>query len=152
MNKVELIDKLIEIEDQYEEESKKIVKEKVYSKMDELYGKDGTRICDIYYNEETETQTNDECKDCSDKAKSLIDLINTSTTITESLLDSKYDSIVSELNFLKADILDIIKKIEKRCNDRNITTNEIILRNILLKLIMKQFTDKEDETNRRRKS
>lgn len=140
MNKIEMLDKLMEIENQYEDECRDIVTEKVYRKMDELYGGDGVRICNIYYSKEDNEAAQEECDDCAEKAKLLIDMIGKSTILTESLTDSNVESVAKKINDeLIHDIDTFIERVKKTCREKNITLNDKLAENVVFRLFFDHF-------------
>lgn len=143
MNKIEMLDKLMDIEQQYEDECKNIVEEKVYRKMDELYGGDGVRICNIYYSKQDNEPAQEECDDCAEKAKLLIDMIGKSTTLTESLTDSNVEFTVKKIdnNFFN-DINTFVEKVKKTCIEKDITLNDKLLENVVFRILFDYFQTK----------
>lgn len=135
-----MLDKLMEIENQYEDECRDIVTEKVYRKMDELYGGDGVRICNIYYSKEDNEAAQEECDDCAEKAKLLIDMIGKSTILTESLTDSNVESVAKKINDeLIHDIDTFIERVKKTCREKNITLNDKLAENVVFRLFFDHF-------------
>lgn len=140
MNKIEMLDKLMEIENQYEDECRDIVTEKVYRKMDELYGGEGVRICNIYYSKDDNETAQEECDDCSEKAKLLVDMIGKSTILTESLTDPNVELLAKKIsNDLVIDISNIVERVKKICREKNITLNDKLSEIVVFRLLFDHF-------------
>ena len=135
-----MLDKLMEIENQYEDECRNIVTEKVYRKMDELYGGEGVRICNIYYSKEDNETAQEECDDCAEKAKLLIDMIGKSTILTESLTDQNVEFVVKKISDdLIVDINNIVERVKKICREKKITLNDKLTESVVFRLLFDHF-------------
>ncbi len=145
MNKNNLIEKIFELEDKFEVESKLDIQKKVYQEMDKLYGGEGVRICNIYYNENDNETAQEECEECAEKAKKLTEELHYGNSLVDSLtssdIESAYNILIKETN-LEKDFNLYIKKVEENCKLVGLLTNDILLRDIILKITLEHFRQK----------
>ena len=109
ITKEEILDKLMTIETEIEEEYKVIVKQKVTAKIIEMYGEEGRKVCDIYYNDSSEETAQTDCPDCAKNAQDLIDKLQ----IAERIVDSLTESEITELLKVTSEDEHCIEAIEK---------------------------------------
>lgn len=147
MNKNDLIEKIFELEDKFEAESKLDIQKKVYQEMDKLYGGEGVRICNIYYNENDNETAQEECEECAEKAKKLTEELHYGNSLVDSLtssdIESAYNILMNETN-LKNDFKHYIDKVKENCNQVGLLNNDVLLRNIILKITLEQFRQKQE--------
>lgn len=148
MNKNDLIEKIFELEDKFEAESKLDIQKKVYQEMDKLYGGEGVRICNIYYNENDNETAQEECEECAEKAKKLTEELHYGNSLVDSLtssdIESAYNTLIKETN-LEKDFIDYIDTVKENCNQVGLLNNDVLLRNIILKITLEHFRQNKKE-------
>lgn len=141
-----MLDKLIELEDQFEEESRNYIQEKVYHKMDELYGSDGIKICNIYYSKQDDDAAQEECDDCEKKAQLMIESIKRTSTIIDSLTGEETQVAISKIDNKCKDIIEnVVNEFNDSLTNLNISTNDTLTRNIIIRLLIEHFQNKNKE-------
>lgn len=94
MNKLEILDKLIDTEDRLEAEVKSGIPQQVIQEMYRLYGQDGKRVAETYYATSiTGSDDNEDCPECAQKAKELIEFMKLSQTLTDALTRDEVDKM-----------------------------------------------------------
>lgn len=148
MNKNNLIEKIFELEDKFEVESKLDIQKKVYQEMDKLYGGEGVRICNIYYNENNDETVEGECEECAEKAKKLTEELHYGNSLVDSLtssdIESAYNTLIKETD-LKKDFKHYINRVERNCNQVGLLINDVLLRDIILKVALEHFRQNKKE-------
>lgn len=148
MNKNDLVEKIFELEDKFESELKSDIQKKVYQEMDKLYGIEGVRICNIYYNETDNEAAQEECEECAEKAKKLTEELHYGNSVIESLtnsdIESAYNTLIKETN-LEEDFKHYTDIIKEKFNQVGLLTNDVLLRNIILKITLEHFKEKQKE-------
>lgn len=120
-NKLEILDKIIETEDELENKLMSQIPDRVIETIKSLYGDDGVAVAKVYYKQD-DNQTKDEldCPDCEKKAKQLIEVMKIGQTITESLSNEKTADLLKhisekcKLNEKLNDVIDYVSVIVDR--------------------------------------
>lgn len=142
--KLQILDEIIKLEDQYESELANQVESKVTTEITNKFGDFGKQICDIYYKKvETDDVANKDpdCPTCDEKAKLLIKRLKLANTISESITNSDfdriYDQIISELD--ENNLHCIIDDIESELS-QNMSVSRTMIRNALIKWLVETIT------------
>lgn len=124
-NKLEILDKIIETEDDLENKLMSQIPDRVIETIKSLYGDDGVAVAKVYYKQDDNESPNElDCPDCEKKAKQLIEIMKIGQTITESLSNEK--------------TVDLLKHISEKCN-LNKKLNEVI--DCVSKIVDREFSD-----------
>lgn len=116
MNKLEILDKIIEIEDELESKIMSEIPNKVMDSIKSLYGEDGLRVAKIYYKQNSVNSEEVDCPECEEKAKKLIEVMKIGQTITDSLTDENVSAILQAISnkcHIKVLINELINNISK---------------------------------------
>lgn len=145
-SKLQILDTISELEDQLMIKYNALMEKEVYQKINEIYGKEGVKICDIYYHGDNETAVETKCDDCAAKAQRLIEIINITNKIVDEIVNdsnSQFAVISEKINFDEL-IQQFIESICNVCNSKGISINkQFVVNLILFQLIQKQKTNQE---------
>ena len=119
ISKLKVLNLITETEDAIEEEFKSVIKEKVIQKVKEVYGEEGLKVASYYYSDNDVDIEKDDCPDCAEKARKLIESINTTSQISSSLSDesvTNYHKVLEYKVQLKSLMNDLIRTVKNRLN------------------------------------
>jgi len=149
-NRLEILDRLIDIEDEIQDKQLQELEERVTSKIKEEFGEDGVSVAKVYYKQEDSDSQIDDCPECAEKAKKLIQQLQTSSSIAESVTSLDFLKIYSRfdddtkkqlsktIDTIEDTFVDILKKNE-------LVYNDDLLRNLLIALVMERSLEKKEK-------
>lgn len=135
ISKLKILDDITNLEDLLESKYKDIIKEQVIKSITEKYGNDGVVVVNKYYSDSDDIEE-DDCPECAEKAKRLIQSINMASKISESLVQNDVINLYNRINDnfkLNSEIDRIIDTLKTTF----ITNNELVT-----KVLIKTLTER----------
>jgi len=108
-NKLEILDKIIDIEDDLESKAMSEIPSQVTEEIKRLFGEEGEKVANVYYKKMVKGEDSPDCPECAEKAKKLIEFMKLSQTITDSLTHDDVNKCYDILKTDRAFIDEILK-------------------------------------------
>lgn len=139
MNKLEILDKIIDYEDALESEALSKIPQQVTQEMKRLFGQDGVAVANTYYKNDDTNKDEEDCPECANKAKELISYMKLSQTVSDSLNDDSLNSINNYLEnneTFKTTLKHMIIEINRNLRLRGIQVNDNMIKKSMIKQLI----------------
>lgn len=137
-NKLKILDDIIDIEDELESTMNSRIKDEVIEKIRSIYGDDGVAVCNQYYATSSQQDDIEDCPECAEKAKKLIELMRFSQSITNSLSNSDvndtYDYLIKNSDF-SVSVKKLVETVSRMIPEQVKVTKDLIEFCIIKELI-----------------
>lgn len=142
-SKLQILDFVLETENEIELKYKSLLETEVTKIVYDRYGDAGVDVANAYYHEDDEVPVEEECDDCAEKAKRMIESINFASELAESINSEHISKLFSKIKDSKV----LTEKI-KECFDciKSFYPEEKLNSSVLTKLFLK-FILADKKTN-----